>query len=104
MSKGFGCEKKRLRLSFLGEGETGSPRRRFRARTIAVLGPGTKDGIEEGEETGFTRDLVGVANGFGEACLDDLPLSLTGEKGLNPASGGVTWTAARDLEGNNERG
>lgn len=75
----------RRRLSLLGEGETGSPRRRLRARDTAVVGAGGSfwannagKGSGEGERVGL--DFLGVAKGFG---------LFLGEKGLTEERGGV---------------
>lgn len=90
----------RWRFGLLGEGETGSPRKRFRARETAVVdgdafacemaGNASGEGVGVGGR-GFGLLFVGVANGFElGTCL------FTGEKGLNPGRGG-TWSAGRDF-------
>ena len=67
----------RRRFSLLGDGETGSPRRRFRARDIAVEGYGGDmeevgseakrrgNSSRDGLELSCKRDLPGLLNGFG---------------------------------------
>lgn len=70
------CEATRLLLSLLGEGETGSPRRRLRARITAFGGPTAvfaDTSEDEADEDGFSCDAAGRtasdgrrANGPGE--------------------------------------
>ena len=103
----------RCRFGFTGDGETGSPRRRFRARDTADVGCGGRETCDE-DATGWMRgngsgdgsfdlgSLRGVENRFGIGrvcwtCKTPLPLFLTGEKGLVDATGGPVLTAW-DLE------
>lgn len=106
---GGACERMRWRFGLLGEGETGSPRNRFRARETAAVDTGWPceedacafgcsrvDGNGSGEVR--VRGLAGVANGFAwgevrEGCVVDF---LAGEKGLKPGRGG-TGSAGRDF-------
>jgi len=98
----------------LGEGETGSPRSRLRARDTAVGGAcnvadGDGDGGGEGEASrmrGTGLDLEGVANGFGNVFLigEDtcfcFPLFFSGENGLKVDKGAVASTGrGRGREG-----
>ena len=100
----FGSEFTRCFFSLFGEGETGSPRRRFRALETAEtgsVGDSSTAGSTNGSKSArFAADFVGVAKGFrrdGSALF--LPLFFTGEKGLNVASGAVV-SATRGAEGN----
>ena len=103
----------RGRFGFTGDGETGSPRSRFRARDTAEVGCGGRVTCDE-DATGWMRgngsgdnslllaSLRGVENGFGiwrvcSTCKTPLPLFLTGEKGLAEAMDGSVLTAW-DLE------
>lgn len=107
------CDAIRGRFCLVGEGDTGSPRRRFLARETAVVGPlrvrGAGDG-DEGADCGTITGkgsgdalvyldlelaLDGVANGFERnawvAVVVALcfPLLFCGEKGLNVDNGEV---------------
>jgi len=103
----------RGRFGFTGDGETGSPRRRFRARDTAEVGCGGRVTCDE-DATGWMRgngsgegslplvSLRGVENRFGiwRVCstrMTLLPLFLTGENGLVDATDGSVLTAW-DLE------
>ena len=95
----------RCRFGLLGEGETGSPRKRFRARETADVGTGRTwedslafgwGGSGEGVSAGgcdLRLLLVGVAKGFAREVERDF---LVGEKGLNPGRGGA-GSAGRGL-------
>jgi hypothetical protein len=101
----------RRRFSLLGDGETGSPRRRFRARDIAAegyggdmegkvdeeVGSGAKrrgNSSRDGLELSCERDLPGLLNGFGDNSCFTVAFAfcffiLLGEKGLNVERGAV---------------
>ena len=96
----------RGRFGFTGDGETGSPRRRFRARDMAEVGcccggratcdedaTGWMRGNGSGDSSLLLAALRGVENGFGigrvcSTCKTPLALFLTGEKGLADAVDG----------------
>lgn len=102
----------RGRFGLTGDGETCSPRRRFRARDMAEVGCDGRVTCDE-DATGWMRgngsgdsslfaSCWGVEKGFesGRVCLTrKVPpsLFLTGEKGLTDAVGG-SILAACDLE------
>ena len=110
----FGWELVRCFFSLFGDGETGSPRKRFRALEIAEVfrigDNGAVGCVEEDGSVGEFREIrlgagfVGVEKGFcggmrGGSALS-FPLFFTGENGLNVASGAVV-SAARETEGSN---
>lgn len=98
----------RGRFGLTGDGETGSPRRRFRARDTAEVGCGGRVTCDE-DATGWMRgngsgdsslpltSLWGGENGFGigrvwSTCKTLLFLFFTGEKGLVDATDGSVLT------------
>lgn len=99
----------RGRFGLTGDGDTGSPRRRFRARDTAEAGceemvtcdedaTGWMRGNGSGDNSLLSASFRGVENGFetGWICSKRetlLPLFFTGEKGLVDVRGGSTFTA-----------
>ena len=99
-----------------GDGETGSPRKRFRALETAEVfrigDNGTLGSLKDGSVCELRRNrlgagFVGVENGFCVTCGGmrggsalSFPLFFTGEKGLNVGSGAIV-SAAREAEGSN---
>lgn len=109
----FECERTRCFFSLFGEGETGSPRSRFRARDTADVGATGNNGASGGlglegspgdvDSARFGADLVGVEKGL-RVTFDGkgvrLALFLAGEKGLKVARGAVV-SATLEVEGSN---
>jgi hypothetical protein len=99
----------RGRFGLTGDGETGSPRRRFRARDTAETGceeirtcdedaTGWIRGNGSGDNSLRSASFRGVENGFETEWICSTrkalsPLFLTGEKGLVDVTGGSTLTA-----------
>ena len=94
----------RSRFGLTGDGETCSPRRRFRARDTAEVGCKERVTCDE-DAAGWMRgngsgdsSLLGEENGFEGGCVFStrktlLPLFLTGEKGLVEVTEGPILTA-----------
>lgn len=99
----------RGRFGLTGDGETSSPRRRFRARDTAEVGCGGRVACDEdatdwmrgngsGDSSLLSASFRGVENGFESECVCSTrkalsPLFLTGEKGLVDVGGGSILTA-----------
>jgi hypothetical protein len=72
-------EPTRRRFSLFGEGETGSPRRRLRAREMALVGAGGECEGEVEDSDGCRSWMIGKGSGDGaRGCAEALGFALTG--------------------------